>query len=54
LLAQPGGITRDARPDLAGIATVLALRSKYATPPKALSDPARYVDLTFYDKAFPR
>jgi len=21
---------------------------------KALSDPARYVDLTFYDKAFPR
>jgi ABC-type nitrate/sulfonate/bicarbonate transport system substrate-binding protein len=54
LLAQPGGITRDARPDLTGIATVLALRSKYATPPKALSDPARYVDLTFYDKAFPR
>ena len=54
LLAQPGGITRDARPDLAGIATVLALRSKYATPPKALTDPARYVDLTFYDKAFPR
>jgi ABC-type nitrate/sulfonate/bicarbonate transport system substrate-binding protein len=54
LLAQPGGITRDARPDLTGIATVLALRSKYATPPKALGDPARYVDLTFYDKAFPR
>ena len=54
LLAQPGGITRDARPNLAGIGTVLALRSKYATPAKALSEPARYVDLTFYDKAFPR
>jgi ABC-type nitrate/sulfonate/bicarbonate transport system substrate-binding protein len=53
LLAQPGGIYRDARPDLAGIGTVLALRSKYATPAKTLSDPARYVDLTFYDKAFP-
>lgn len=53
LLAQPGGIYRDARPDLAGIRTVLALRSKYATPAKTLSDPSRYVDLTFYDKAFP-
>ena len=53
LLAQPGGIYRDVRPNLAGIDTVLALRSKYATPTKALSDPARYVDLTFYDKAFP-
>jgi ABC-type nitrate/sulfonate/bicarbonate transport system substrate-binding protein len=53
LLLAPGGITRDARPDLAGIGTVLALRSKYATPAKALSDPARYVDLRFYDKAFP-
>jgi ABC-type nitrate/sulfonate/bicarbonate transport system substrate-binding protein len=53
LLLAPGGITRDARPDLAGIGTVLALRSKYATPAKVLSDPARYVDLRFYDKAFP-
>jgi hypothetical protein len=33
---------------------VLALRSKYATPAKVLNDPARYVDLRFYDKAFPR
>ena len=53
LLAQPGGIYRDARPDLAGIGTVLALRSKYAKPAKTLTDPARYVDLTFYEKAFP-
>jgi ABC-type nitrate/sulfonate/bicarbonate transport system substrate-binding protein len=53
LLAQRGGIYRDARPDLAGIGTVLALRSRYATPAKTLSDPARYVDLSFYDKAFP-
>ena len=52
LLSAPGGIYRDARPDLVGIGTVLALRSKYATPAKTLSDPSRYVDLTFYDKAF--
>jgi len=31
--------------------TVLALRSKYATPPRQLGDPAKYVDLTWYDKA---
>jgi ABC-type nitrate/sulfonate/bicarbonate transport system substrate-binding protein len=54
LLAQPGGIYPDVRPNVAGIGTVLALRSKYATPPKLLNDPARYVDLRFYDKAFPR
>ena len=54
LLAQPGGIYRDARPNVAGIGTVLALRSKYATPPKILNEPARYIDLRFYDKAFPR
>ena len=53
LLAQPGGIYRDARPDLPGIGTVLALRSKYATPAKALSDPSKYVDLSYYDKAVP-
>ena len=54
LLAQPGGIYPDARPNVAGIGTVLALRSKYATPQRILNDPARYVDLRFYDKAFPR
>ena len=53
LLLARGGIYRDARPDLAGIDTVLTLRSKYATPPKTLSDPSRYVDLSFYDRAFP-
>jgi ABC-type nitrate/sulfonate/bicarbonate transport system substrate-binding protein len=54
LLAPNGGIYRDLRLDDKGIATVLALRSKYATPPKALDDPRKYVDLTWYDKAFAR
>jgi len=53
LLAPHGGLYCDARPDLAGIATVLALRSKYATPARSLSDPSRYVDMSYYDKAFP-
>ena len=53
LLADKGGLFRDLKPDPKGIATVLALRSKYATPPKALGDPSKYVDATWYDKAFP-
>jgi ABC-type nitrate/sulfonate/bicarbonate transport system substrate-binding protein len=54
LLAPRGGLTRDMRPDENGIATVLALRGKYAVPPKALTDSTKYVDMTWYDKAFPR
>lgn len=52
LLADKGGLFRDLRPDANGIATVLALRSKYATPTKALGDPAKYVDMSYYEKAF--
>jgi ABC-type nitrate/sulfonate/bicarbonate transport system substrate-binding protein len=52
LLKPNGGLFRDLKPDPRGIATVLALRSKYAQPRKALTDPAKYVDLTYYDKAF--
>ncbi len=52
LLADKGGLFRDLKPDAKGIATVLALRSKYATPPKTLGDASKYVDLTWYEKAF--
>ena len=31
---------------------MLQLRSKYAMPPKPLTDPMNYVDLAYYDKAF--
>jgi hypothetical protein len=34
-----------------GIRTVLELRSKYGMPKKTLTDPMKYVDLTYYDKA---
>lgn len=52
LLADKGGLARDLAPDPAAIRTVLALRSKYAVPPKPLDDPAKYVDLAYYEKAF--
>jgi ABC-type nitrate/sulfonate/bicarbonate transport system substrate-binding protein len=38
------GIRRDLSLDRAGIATVLRLRSAFASPPKTLSDPDRYID----------
>lgn len=52
LLADRGGITRDAALDLDGIRTVLQLRSRYGLPRKTLTDPAPYIDLSYYQKAF--
>jgi len=52
LLADKGGLARDLAPDPAAIRTVLELRSKYAVPKKTLTDPAKYVDLVYYEKAF--
>jgi ABC-type nitrate/sulfonate/bicarbonate transport system substrate-binding protein len=52
LLATTGGLSRDLMPSVAGIRTVLELRGKYATPQRTLTDPMKYVDLTYYDKAF--
>ena len=51
LLADKGGLYRDLAPDVAGIRTVLELRSKFGQPTKALTDPMKYVDLTYYQKA---
>jgi len=52
LAAGQGGLSRDLAPDAAGIRTVLELRGKFATPKKTLSDPMKYVDLGYYNKAF--
>ena len=40
LLADKGGLSRDLAIDMAGVRTVLELRSKYGTPKKPLTDPA--------------
>ena len=46
LLDPQNGLYRDLRINPAGLQTVLALRSKYGVPHKALIDPARYLDQT--------
>jgi ABC-type nitrate/sulfonate/bicarbonate transport system substrate-binding protein len=51
LLADKGGLSRNLAPDPAGIRTVLELRSKFGAPKKTLTDPMKYVDLSYYEKA---
>ncbi|WP_084540103.1 ABC transporter substrate-binding protein [Azorhizobium doebereinerae] len=51
LLDPKNGIYRDLRIDPAGLATVLRLRSHYAPAHVPLSDPARYVDLSYLKAA---
>jgi ABC-type nitrate/sulfonate/bicarbonate transport system substrate-binding protein len=51
LLAERGGLYRDAAIDMPGVATVLKLRSAYAEPRKTLTDASKYIDLTYYAKA---
>ena len=51
LLADKGGLTRDLAIDPAGLRTVLELRSKYAMPKKTFTDPMKYVDVSYQEKA---
>ena len=51
LLHPHTGFFRDAALNMNGVATVLALRSKYGEPRKALSDPAKYIDTSYHEKA---
>jgi len=53
LLAQ-GSLARKAALDVEGIRAVLALRSRFAPSPPPSSDPARYYDLSYYEKALAR
>lgn len=51
LLAPKGGFARKAEIDIKGVREVLALRSEYGEPKKQLSDPGKYIDLTYYKQA---
>jgi ABC-type nitrate/sulfonate/bicarbonate transport system substrate-binding protein len=52
ILVHPtSGFARRAELDVAGIGTVLTLRSKYGRPAGQLTDPAKYYDLQYYAKA---
>ncbi|MFC7738270.1 ABC transporter substrate-binding protein [Roseomonas sp. GCM10028921] len=51
LLHPTGGFDRRAALDIEGIRTVLALRSEFGPAGTRLSDPAKYLDLSYYREA---
>jgi ABC-type nitrate/sulfonate/bicarbonate transport system substrate-binding protein len=51
VLLGPGGFDPRAALDIEGVRTVLKLRSEYGEPKKELTDPMRYIDLSYYQKA---
>ncbi len=51
LLDPVHGFFRKAKVDSEGLRTVLALRSRYGIPARALTDPAKYYDPSYYDAA---
>jgi ABC-type nitrate/sulfonate/bicarbonate transport system substrate-binding protein len=50
-LDKSGGFEPEAKLDMEGFKKVLELRSEYGKPQKNLSDPAKYIDLSYYDAA---
>ncbi len=51
LTGGKGGLNRKAAINIEGVKTVLSLRGQYATPQKTLTDPHKYIDLSYYEKA---
>jgi len=51
LLSEKSGLTPEARMLMDGVARVLELRTRYVPRDKPLTDPSRYIDLTYYDQA---
>jgi ABC-type nitrate/sulfonate/bicarbonate transport system substrate-binding protein len=51
VLVSPRGFAPRGQIDLAGVRTVLELRSHYGEPRRALADPAKYYDAQYYQAA---
>ncbi|MGZ5569790.1 MAG: ABC transporter substrate-binding protein [Usitatibacter sp.] len=51
LLTGPEGFQKKGEINLAGVRTVLELRSEYGRPQKSLTDPSKYIDESYYRKA---
>ena len=51
MLAGPEGFQKKGQIEVAGVRTVLELRSEYGRPQKSLTDPMKYIDESYYRKA---
>ena len=54
LLSDKSGFFKDVRLETQAAQSVLAMRTKYAEPKKALGEPAKYIDLSYREKALAR
>ena len=51
LVPGPEGFQKKAKLDMEGVETVLQLRSEFGRPKAPLTDPAKYVDESYYERA---
>ena len=51
LTTSKGGLNRGAKMNMDGVKMLLSLRNQFGEPKKNLTDPNKYVDLSYYEKA---
>jgi hypothetical protein len=51
MVTSKGGSIRSARINMDGVKVLLALRNELSGSSKQLTDPSKYVDLSYYEKA---
>jgi ABC-type nitrate/sulfonate/bicarbonate transport system substrate-binding protein len=51
LVTSKGGLNRGAKMNMEGVKMLLSLRNQFGEPKKTLTDPSKYVDLSYYEKA---
>jgi ABC-type nitrate/sulfonate/bicarbonate transport system substrate-binding protein len=51
MVASKGGLSRGAKLDLDGVKMLLTLRNEFAGASRQISDAAKYIDLSYYEKA---
>ena len=54
MVTSKGGLNRSARINMDGVKMLLALRNELSGAPRQLSDPSKYIDLAYYEKATAR
>jgi hypothetical protein len=51
MTTSKGGLNRGAKINIDGVKMLLQLRNEFSGSPQKLSDPYKYIDLTYYEKA---
>jgi ABC-type nitrate/sulfonate/bicarbonate transport system substrate-binding protein len=51
LVTSKGGLNRAAKINMDGVKMLLSLRNQFGEPKKTLTDPSKYIDLSYYEKA---